>query len=142
MKIIKVTSDLMLLKLKKKTVSGHEYNTEYPTASFNCITDDGVPRIIIITQHGRTKRKKRRNIEISFSIMSDNHPFVEQCKWDGFFDDYKKTEEQIFEEAIGIYNNAKDIEIKIQNNFEWNGKLYKPEWYSCYYDRYGYFVYD
>ena len=144
MEIIEITSDLMMIKNKKRSVTGYSYNEELPVATFNCITDDNVPRIVIIVLHGHPKRKRRRQRrDTSISIMSDFNPLLDQAKWDEYFDNYKKSDEPIFEEALEIYENAKDMEIKVAKSFEWSGKLYEPEWSDCYYDkRHGYFVWD
>ncbi len=144
MKIIEITSDLMMIKNKERSLIGHSYIEELPVATFNCITDDNVPRIVIIVLHGHPKRKRsRQRRDTKISIMSDFNPLLDQAKWDEYFDSYKKSDEPIFEEALEIYKNAKDIEIKVAKSFEWSGILYKPEWSSCYYDkRHGYFVWD
>ena len=142
MKIIEITSDLMMIKRKKKSVSSYHYDEELPIATFNCITDDNVLRIIIIIQHGHLKRKRRRQRrDTSILMMSDFNPLLNQSKWNEYFDRFKKSNEPIFEEALEIYNNAKDIEIKVAKSFDHSGNLYEPEWNDCFYDkRYGYYV--
>jgi len=144
MKIIEVTSDLMMIKRKKRSVSSYHYDEELPIATFNCITDDNVPRIVIIILHGHLKRKRRRQRrDTSILMMSDFNPLLDQSKWDEYFDKFKKTDEPIFEEALDIYNNAKDMEIRVAKSFEHSEKLYEPEWSDCFYDkRHGYYVPD
>ena len=143
MKIIEISSDLMMIKNKKRSVSGYRYNEELPVATFNCVTDDGVPRIILIVLHGHPKRKrKRQRRDTSILMMSDFNPLLDQAKWDEFFDNYKKSDEPFFEEAIEIYKNAKDIEIKVAKSFVHSGNLYEPNWNDCFYGIHGYYVPD
>jgi len=141
MNIIEITSDLMMIKRKKRILIGHSYIEELPIATFNCITDDNVLRIVIIVMHGHPKRKRRRQRrEISISMMSDFNSLLDQSKWDDFFDVYKKSDEPIFEEALEIYENAKDMKINVAKSFMHCGELYEPEWNDCSYGRYGYYV--
>ena len=143
MKIIEITSDLMLIKKKKRSVSSYHYNEESSIATFNCITEDGIPRVVIILLYGHPRRKRRRqHRDISICIMSNFNPLLNQTKWGEYFDRFNKCNEPIFKEAIEIYNNAKDLEIKVAKSFEHSGVLYEPEWNKSYYKNYGYYVPD